>query len=184
MKNFNNISFFRLGLTMLFLLIIFIAFSQDKRPLFLGIQPGTTKEKFYSKNELDINILPLVVEFPVTKRVNLRFTSVLNYHIGDKNQISDIGIQAVAPVFFRKNESIKRRNFGFYIGPVLGLGQNIMNDHFTTTLAVEPGYLFKTTKKFTVSLGIQYGGSHFNYKNGNNEWHEHFGIKANLGFWL
>ncbi len=38
--------------------------------------------------------------------------------------------------------------------------------------------------KFAPVEGIQYGGSHFNYKNGNNEWHEHFGIKANLGFWL
>lgn len=170
---------------LVFLFIIcFDAMTQEKRPLFIGIQPGYTKEKFYDKNELDINILPIVLEFPVAKRVNLRFTSVLNYHIGDNQQISDIGIQTVAPIFFKKNERIKERSHGFYIGPVLGLGQNIMNEHFTTTLAIEPGYMFEANNRFTLSLGIQYGGSNFNYKDKDSEWVEHFGIKVNLGFWL
>jgi len=172
------------SLVALMLLICIESTAQEKRPLFLGIQPGYTKEKFYEKNELDINILPVVLEFPLAKRINLRFTSILNYHLGDNNQISDIGIHTVAPIFFRKNENVKMRNHGFYIGPVLGLGQNIMNDHFTTTLAVEPGYLFEANKQFTLSIGIQYGGSYFDYKNKNSEWVEHFGIKINLGFWL
>jgi len=170
---------------MVFLFIIcFDASTQEKRPLFIGIQPGFTKEKFYEKNEMDINILPVVLEFPIAKRVNLRFISILNYHLGVNPQLSDIGIQAVAPIFFRKNETIKERSHGFYIGPVLGLGQNIINEHFTTTLALEPGYMFTSNKRFALSLGIQYGASNFNYKNKESEWLEHFGIKANLGFWL
>ena len=184
MKKSNRFGVLHTILSMMLVVITFTTFAQEKRPLFIGIQPGYTKEKFYNKNELDINILPVVLEFPVAKSVNLRFTSILNYHLGDNNQISDIGIHTVAPIFFKKKENVKMRNHGFYIGPVLGLGQNIMNDHFTTTLAVEPGYLFKANKHFTLSLGIQYGGSHFNYKTKDSEWHEHFGLKVNLGFWL
>jgi len=67
--------------------------AQEKRKVFLRIQPTITKEKFYEKNELDANVLPIVVEFPVSNRVNLRFTSFLNYHFGTNNKVSDVGLQ-------------------------------------------------------------------------------------------
>lgn len=174
----------QISITIIILFAFLAVHSQEKKPVFIGIQPSITKEKSYEKDEFDLNILPLVVEFPVSKRIDLRFTSVLNYHFGNNQQISDIGVQTVAPIFFGINKTIKERSHGFYVGPVLGLGKNIMNKHFTTTLAVEPGYLFTASKPFTLSLGIQYGGSHFNYKEKNSEWVEHFGIKVNLGFWL
>ncbi len=44
-------------------------FSQERKPIFLGLQPGITKEKFYDKDEFDINVIPLVFEIPISKKV-------------------------------------------------------------------------------------------------------------------
>lgn len=167
------------------LLLTTVLYAQDKKPIFLGLQPAITQEPFYDKGEFDINIIPLTVEFPVSKSIDLRFTSIVNYHIGGKEGVSDLGLQLVAPVFFLdKREAINTKSGGFYLGPLLGFGRNLLNDHYTTTVGVEPGYLFKTEEKFTLSLGLQFGGSYFSYDTEPNVWHNHFGFKINLGWWL
>ena len=160
-------------------------YGQEKKPIFLGLQPSITQEKFYDDGEFDINVIPVVVEIPMGRRVDLRFTSILNYHIGGEEEgISDVGFQLLAPIFFRKKEMINEKSHGFYIAPVTGYGRNLLNDHHTYVLAIEPGYLFPTKKKFTLSLGIQLGGSYFDYDSLPDEWGQHFGVKVNLGFWL
>jgi hypothetical protein len=162
-----------------------IGLCQEKKPVFLGLQPSITQEKFYDDDEFDINILPVTVEFPVSKRADLRFTSILNYHIGGEEEgISDVSFQMLAPIFFIKKEIVNEKSYGFYIAPVGGYGRNLLNDHHTYLLAVEPGYLFKTEKSFTLSLGIQFGGSYFDFDDGQDGWEQHFGVKVNLGFWL
>jgi len=60
----------------------------------------------------------------------------------------------------------------------------LLNNHYTTTIAVEPGYMFKASKRFSLTLGLQLGSSYFMYENKNNQWLQHFGLKINLGFWL
>lgn len=159
-------------------------YSQEKHPVFIGLQPSFTKETFYEKNEFDINIVPLLVQIPIGKQIDFRITSEVNYHFGPINGISDVGAQVVMPVYFRKKENTKSMSHGFYAGPVLGLGQNLLDDHNTITVAVEPGYMFKANKSFSLAIGLQLGASYFDNFNKPNAWYSHFGFKINLGFWV
>ena len=167
-----------------FLLFTSNLFGQEKKPLFLGFQPGITVEKFYEKGEFDINILPLVLQVPLSNRIDMRFVSLANYHFGNGSGFSDIGINTIVPVFFKKKESLIDRSRGFYLGPVLGLGRNLVNNHYTITTAGEIGYLFEAEKSFTLSIGVQLGGSYFKYDDEPAVWRQHFGPKINLGWWL
>ncbi len=172
------------------LLLLFIfscahkSFAQDKRPIFLGLQPSYTAEPFYEKGELDINVVPLMIQIPIGKRIDFRITSIANYHIGGQNGFADVGAQMVLPIFIKKREKTKMIAHGFYVGPVMGLGTNLMNDHNTLVLAAEGGYLFPTKKSFSLSLGLQLGASYFDYFNQDNVWRNHFGVKINIGFWV
>ena len=162
-----------------------LAQPQEKKPVFIGIQPGYTAEPFYTENELDINVMPLLVQIPVSKRVDLRAVTLVNYHLGGKkNGVSDVGMQFVLPVFFKKKEESKNISGGFYAGPVIGLGRNLLYDHNTLILAVEPGYQFPTQKRFSIALGLQLGATYFDYFNQASVWRNHFGIKVNIGFWV
>ena len=169
---------------LLYLITSSIIYAQDKRPVFIGLQPSFTKETFYEKNEFDINVIPLIVQVPVGKRIDLRATSEVNYHFGPSDGISDVGAQFVMPIYFKKKENTKAMSHGFYAGPVLGLGTNLIDDHNTLTLAVEPGYMFKPNKRFSIALGLQLGASYFDYFNKSNTWYSHIGFKINIGFWV
>lgn len=159
--------------------------AQEKRPLFIGLQPSYTAEQFYEENELDINVIPLMIQFPVAKLIDIRFVTVANYHIGgDENGFSDIGLQFVMPIYFKKKDVIKSPSKGFYAAPVVGLGRNLLNDHNTLTLAAEAGYMFATNKSFSLALGLQFGATYFDYDNQPNVWRNHFGFKVNIGFWV
>ena len=89
-----------------------------------------------------------------------------------------------SPIFFAKNESSDTKPFGFYVGPVFGFGRNLLNNHYTTTLAAEPGYMFEAKKSFTITLGVQLGSSYFTYDSQPNKWVFHWGPKVSFGFWL
>ena len=86
--------------------------------------------------------------------------------------------------FFKEIENRQDIPKGFYLGPVLGFGRNLLNEHFTTTLAAEPGYMFETRKSFTIVLGIQLGASYFHYDSQPNKWVLHWGPKVTFGFWV
>lgn len=167
-----------------FLLLTSNIIGQEKKTFLVGFQPGITVEPFYEKGEFDINVLPLIIQIPLSKRIDMRFVSLANYHFGTENGFSDIGINTILPIFLKKKESLIDPSKGFYLGPVLGLGRNLINNHFTITTAGEIGYMFKTEKRFTFSLGIQLGGSYFMYDNEPAVWRQHFGPKINLGWWL
>jgi hypothetical protein len=160
-------------------------FGQSGIPILLGIQPGITVEPFYEEGELDVNVFPLLFETPIASRVNIKLSPIINYHIGgEENGFSDIGIFTVFPVFFKARGKRTDRPYGIYIGPVLGFGRNLINKHYTTTLAIEPGYMFESKRRFSITLGIQFGASYFSYDANPNKWVFHWGPKITLGFWL
>jgi len=162
-----------------------LCLGQSQTPVFIGLQPNVTVEPFYEQGEFDLDILPLVVEASVGLRTNLKFMPTVNYHFGgESNGISDLGASLVVPVFFKAKETMADRPFGFYLGPVLGFGRNLINDHYTTTVGLEPGYMFATKKRFTISMGLQLGGTYFSYDNEDNKWLSHFGPKFSFGFWI
>ncbi len=157
----------------------------QSRPWFVGVQPGITKEKFYMENEFDMNVIPIVVQTPLTKRFDLRQVTLVNYHFGEQNRFSDIGINVIAPYTFRTKENILDRTYGFYLGPMIGVSRNNLNMHNTLNLAGELGYMFEASKRFTLSLGVQYGRTYFDYDRSPGVWREHLALtKINLGFWV
>lgn len=159
-------------------------FGQANPKLYIGLQPGLTVEPFYEEGEFDVNALPLIFETTLSPRINLRISPMVNYHIGGvTNGISDLSIFTVLPVFLKKYNDDSSIPHGFYLGPVFGFGRNLINNHYTTTLAIEPGYMFETKKSFTINLGIQFGGSFFSYDNEPNKWVSHWGPKVTFGFW-
>ena len=160
-------------------------YGQHKSPYFIAIQPALTIEPFYEEGELDINVFPFVFEKPIGERIDIRLLPFVNYHTGgSQNGVSDLALYSVLPIFFNKRENSMSKPFGFYLGPVLGFGRNLINEHYTTTLAVEPGYMFEAKKKFSISLGIQFGSSYFSYDAEPNKWILHWGPKVSFGFWL
>jgi len=157
----------------------------QSRPWFVGIQPGITKEKFYAENEFDINIIPIVIQTPLIKRFDIRVVTLANYHFGDQSRFSDLGINVIAPYTFRIKENVLNRTHGFYLGPMIGASRNNLNRHNTLNLAGELGYMFEASKRFTLSLGVQYGRTYFDYDNSPSVWREHLALtKINLGFWI
>jgi len=158
--------------------------AQSSRAIFLGIQPGVTKEKFYEKNEFDINVVPIVFQVSLNKRIDLRFVTLANYHFGDEQQFSDVGLLTSLPVYIFKKEELDDPSSGFFIGPHVGLSKNLLNEHYTANFAIEPGYQHSFSDRFALSAYLQYGGSYFAYHDGSSKWEQHFGIKVDLGFWI
>ncbi len=172
---------------LILVIVLIIGFShlnaQDKRAIFIGIQPAFTKEKFYEKNEFDINVIPIVIQTPISNRMDLRFVSLANYHFGNREKFSDIEFQLLAPWNFTKKETSTEKTKGFYLAPVLGFGKNLVNYHYTTTVALEPGFTLLTDKRFSLAVGIQLGASYFSYDDGSDKLIDHFGVKVQLGLW-
>lgn len=168
------------------LICIMISFGysqQEKRAFFIGIQPSFTKEKFYEKNEFDINVFPIVFQTGISKRVDFRATALANYHFGNAAQFSDLGIELATPIFWKKKESPKAKSQGIFLSPVIGLSSNLMNDHNTVNTIIEGGYFFLIGEKLALSASLQYGRSFFYYHNGTTNNVEHFGVKVNVGLW-
>ncbi len=158
---------------------------QSNTPIFIGIQPNVTVEPFYDEGEFDLDITPLVFEASVGLRTNIKITPIVNYHFGGPNNgISDVAVFSALPIFLKAKEKRSDRPFGFYLGPVVGFGRNLINSHYTMTVAVESGYMFKTKNRFTISMGLQLGGSYFSYDTEPNKWVTHWGPKFSFGFWI
>ena len=79
---------------------------QEFQPLFIGLQPMITQEKWYDKNEFDVNILPVVLQRTVSLRLDARITTVANYHFGNSSEFSDLGLNFTVPVFFKKKSGV------------------------------------------------------------------------------
>lgn len=68
---------------------------------FIGLNSSITIEPFYNKGEMDINIFPLVYQTPLTKRLDLRLSSICNLGIRNNgNEISHFGLETALPIFF------------------------------------------------------------------------------------
>jgi hypothetical protein len=160
--------------------------AQSKRvPFFIGINPSITVEPFYEKGELDISILPIVFQRSVSKRTDIRFTSVVNLGIRKTgNQISHLGLETVFPFFLRAKESRQDYSSGFFIAPVLSITSNQIEKHQNIGLWLEPGYQLLFDNAVAMSFGLQFGGTYFHYNNGTSKWGSHFGAKIILGKWM
>lgn len=166
------------------LLITLASHAQDRRPVFIGFSPQLTKEEFYDKGEFDLNIIPVVIQVPVTRRIDFRLSTLGNFRFGGKSKFSDLGFNLSAPVYFKRKDSIKQKSEGLFISPYLGLSRNVLDKHNTYNMAGQVGYFFLMGETFGMSMHVEYGSTLFIHDELAKEWGPHFGFKVNLGWWF
>lgn len=172
-----------------FTLVMFSSFllkAQEKEhPFFIGINPSVTMEPYYLKNEMDINIFPIVFQQKIWTIVDYRITTILNLGLRQaKNGISHIGLQGSFPIYIFKQKGPNTPSKGLYIAPGVGFTRNLIEKHTNIGLWAEPGYSFVFEDHFAITVGVQLGATHFNYDTGDKKWGSHFGIKIMIGQWF
>lgn len=172
------------------LILISIAFNtahgqNEKRFSFLGISPGITVEPYYDSGELDINILPIVYQRSMTRRIDLRLASTINYGIRNgKDRLSHIGLEIGAPTFLKKKEDYSEISKGFFVAPIVSISRNNEANHTNIGAWIEPGYNILFENQWALSLGLQFGGTYFIYDHATDEWGNHFGVIVTFGKWF
>lgn len=152
---------------------------------FIGLNPGVTVEPLYEKGEWDINIIPIVYQRPLTKRVDARLTTICNLGIrNDGNELSHVGLEMAFPLFLKPKESVRQSSKGLFFAPMISLTRNRRENHNNVGLWLEPGYNFLFDNAFALSIGIQLGGTYFAFDNGHTEWNNHLGVKVIFGKWI
>lgn len=161
-------------------------FSQeDKKFNFIGLNPSLTVEPFYEKGELDLNIFPIVYQKTLTKRLDIRITSILN--LGKRNtgnELSHFGFETALPLFFQQKENKSEISKSFFVAPILSMTRNRIEEHNNLGLWIEPGYNLLFDNNIALSFGLQLGGTYFAYDNKQTKWGNHFGVKIIVGKWL
>lgn len=179
-------NFLKFCLSILFVSLFYLSFSQEKTTAhFIGITPAITVEPYYNKGELDINVFPVVYQFSLSNRLDGRLSPILNLGIRTGNDVlSHVGLEISAPVFLKKKELKSMPSRGFYLAPVLSFTRNNSALHYNLGTWIEPGYLLNISQTWSISFGLQVGGTYFMHDNGIQEWGNHFGFKIVIGKWF
>lgn len=101
---------------------------------FLAVQPAITVEPFDNKSDtFDVNILPLIVEFPLTESLGMRFNPIVNLQFtpGQEAGISHTGVGVSLPFYSRQKRTEVPRYVGFFYGPHTGLTYNFLDEHYS-----------------------------------------------------
>ena len=154
--------------------------AQQKGALYLGLGPDITTEKEYEKGEFDINIVPLVFQYYLNKTVAIRASSLVNLHVGDGSEISQVGGQLALPVYFLSKASSGIS--GIYLAPLVGMSHNYISEGQEITPAGEAGYTWILPGGFTMNMGLQLGATYFTANDETAGWRNHSGIKFSLGY--
>jgi hypothetical protein len=152
---------------------------------FIGINPSVTIEPYYEKGELDINIFPFVFQKTITKRVDVRLSTIVNYGVRNNgNAISHLGFQTGFPIYILAKEDLSQSSKGIYFEPGFGVTRNFIEKHNNIGLWLEPGYQLAITENWSISFGAQVGATLFLYDDGKTDLKNHFGIKVIIGKWF
>lgn len=187
-------SFQKLFLSFLVLLVSFIgAIAQDNvktpHPLIyqIGVQPAVTVEPFDEyRNSIEVNLIPLVLEYAFHPRWSFRVNPIWNLQIRPEfpAEFSQLGASITLPYHFSKKNS-EEGHRGFYVGPNFAYSKHLIDNFNSTTLGVEVGYAFIFNRIFSVTVGAQ-GGTTLATDNqgGYGRIMTHSGAIFSFGMWL
>lgn len=133
---------------------------------------------------VEINILPVVYEGILTKRMGLKVYPLFNYQINPEinNSISHTGAGLSLPVYFKEREEILPYS-GLFMGPHLGYTYNQTDMNNSLTYSADFGWNFLLKEKFAFIIDMQYGRTIiYNKTAGINV--PHLGVFAQFGIWL
>ncbi len=153
-----------------------------------GFNPYVGNEPYYRKGEFDINVLPIVYQTSFSKRVDFRINPILNFGFREVGGvISHVGFETAAPIFIFKKEERFLPSQGFYVAPVFSLTHSSWEMKNNYGFWGEVGYnlSISTAKKLTLSIGLQYGKTQYNYSSRytDNEVTNHYRLKIIFGKW-
>ncbi|MDD3860756.1 MAG: hypothetical protein PHW83_11200, partial [Bacteroidales bacterium] len=87
-------------LILLFILISVYTIAQQKKSIFIGINPSVTIEQSYPRGCFDINVFPLVLEYNIAKNLDIRGICLLNYGIRRfHSTLINIGAEITVPYY-------------------------------------------------------------------------------------
>ena len=167
------------------LLFCLAIFCQNKSTFFIGVNPAVSVESEYFKGDFDINVLPLVLEFPIAKQFDIRAISVLNY--GFRNTYSALinyGAELSIPYYVSRKQKKYDISKGFFIALGGAFNRNYHYYHSNLSLFFEPGYNFLFGNNFALTIDLQFGRTYYWYDAGANIVGSHFGVKVILGRWF
>ena len=171
----------------LIIAVILFAFSlytvqagTDKASYFVGITPSITAEPFYDAGEYDVNIFPLVYQKNIFNKIDVRITSIINYGIRKyENKISHVGIEMAFPIQLFSQVLSRGLSEGFFIAPILSIAQEQIAKEKHFGLWIEPGYQFIVSRYYSMSLGLQMGGTWIE-----SDLTDHLGVNFIIGRWF
>lgn len=152
---------------------------------FWGVNPSVTVEPFYAKGELDVNLIPVVFQRSLNKRLDIRLNSICNLGVRKiENEISHFGLESALPIFLNQKKHAIDLSQGLFAAPVVSFTRNRLEGHSNIGLWLEPGYNLLFDNKFALSFGLQIGTTYFAYNGGQTKWGNHFGVKVIFGRWF
>jgi len=149
------------GILLLILLSPAIA-QEEQRPqvrpvsYYIGFQPGISLAGWdsYDRPLVNINLIPLTLEYAVNRHIGVRFHSIWDLQIRPEfpTVLSTVGLEIAIPYYFSlKNTEEGHR--GFYAAPVITPEFYRLNQFYSLGLALEAGYsiLFGRGWSFTIA---------------------------------
>lgn len=154
---------------------------------YVGVHPMLTAEPFDEfRQTIDVNMLPLVVEYAINRRWSARLNAIVNLQFRPElpSAVSQVGGSLTVPYHFsKKNDEEGQR--GFYAGPNLALTQHKTDGFNSVTLAAEIGYAVLINRHFSITFGVQAGQRiMFLTELGYNRIANHRGAIFSLGYWF
>lgn len=150
----------------------------------IAIGPRVMQESWYESGELDVSIVPLVIELPLSSRVGLRLRPSVFYHFGGPSpdtRVSLIGGSA-APIFYLQAADGPRPYSGWFIGPSLEITHNRLESMWHASVAADGGYAIYFEGGTGLILSVQLGVTFFSDSDQDPALHP--GVFPSFGIWL
>jgi len=132
----------------------------SRKQLAVGLFPAVTYEPWDGKDRLDINVLPLDIQWSLTEYVSFRGRSIANLRWENQSLVglSNLGLEVSLPVYWGPKKATDWYDL-FYIAPLIGGGIDITDQSKNLTIGAELGYLFLFSETLALNVGIQQGAS-------------------------
>lgn len=155
---------------------------------YAGIFPSVLVEPYDNINAVEINIIPFVFEYKISRGIGIQIRSIINYRILEGNSgISQTGGTIVVNKYFYTflgSESwLVPQIGGFYT-----YAYNQLDNINTMTLGAEIGSLIKISKSFSMNFNIQPGINYYPdrfsqaFVKSESGLKPHFGIIFHIGY--
>jgi len=131
---------------------------------YIGLQPGIDRlvfEQFdgYAEYAWDIDLVPVTVEYALNRHWGLCLHTILNLENRPyqyPSVLSSFGIEVALPYYLSLKNS-EEGHRGFFVGPTLTPGYNLLNKYHSLKVGGSVGYSLLFANKWSFSVAVQAG---------------------------